>query len=302
MTYRAGAIWAYRFVVSIWNDLLRRFPKSLSIETNTPVESISVHKSGPESYPYAVLTSRGTIYTQHVVHATNAFASQFVPGLRSKIVGARAHMSAQRPGEQFPDTEGARSWGVVYGGAFDYVTQRPPTTDGGQGDLMIGGGFMRSLKQGVDQVGAYDDGVLDGLTTSHISGIFPSIFSPKWGQGSVVKQMWSGIIGLTGDNLPFVGRLDTALTGRKIRTQHRESRGVEDCGEWIAAGWAGEGMVWAWLAGSALGIMIAGKENEELPESRGRLGGAVESWLPEELLPSSKRLRSADISQLASQT
>lgn len=289
-------------MASIWDGLLKRFPSELSIETNTPVESISLSKSGPIGFPYAVRTSRGIVYARHVVHATNAFASHLVPGLRSKIVGAKAHMSSQRPGQQFPDSAGARSWSVVCGGAFDYVTQRPPSSGGAQGDLMIGGGFMRSLKQGIDQVGLYDDGgSLDALTVAHIAGIFPSIFSLKWGEGASLKQVWPGIIALTGDSLPFVGRLDTRFTGRKVQGLPEEGNNTESYGEWIAAGWAGEGMVWAWLAGTALGIMIAGKENEDLAEVAGRPGGTLDSWLPKELLASATRLRSADISRLASQ-
>ena len=211
-------------------------------------------------------------------------------------------MSAQKPGLDFPDSAGRRSWSIVCGGAFDYVTQRPSTPGGGRGDLMVGGGFMRSLKQGIDQVGAYDDSAtLDGLTVAHIAGIFPSIFHPNWGQGASIEEVWSGIIALTGDNLPFVGRLGKTFTGRNVQNLQRNSKGTEDSGEWIAAGWSGEGMVWAWLAGSALGIMIAGREEEELPEVAGRPGGALASWLPEELLVTSKRLRSADISRLASQ-
>jgi hypothetical protein len=60
-------------------------------------------------------------------------------------------------------------------------------------------------------------------------------------------------------------------------------------------------MVWAWLAGAALGIMITGNEEEDLPESAGRPGGKLTEWFPEDLLYSSKRLRSADISRLADQ-
>lgn len=303
LSYQAGAMWAYRFTVSIWNDLLTRFPDELSIETNTAVESITVTGNGPRRFPYAVETGRGVIHVRHVVHATNAFASQLVPGLRNKIVGARAHMTAQQPAQQFPDCAGSRSWSVVYGTAFDYVTQRPSASDSRPGDLMLGGGFTRSLKQGIDQVGLYDDGAaLDGLTMAHLMGIFPSVFAPRWGQGAEIKQAWSGIIGLTGDNLPLVGRLDTIFTGRNVPNKQKADSGMEGSGEWIAAGFSGEGMVWAWLTGTALGIMIAGGEDDGLPEVIGRPGGALKQWLPREVLVSSERLRSADISRLANQS
>lgn len=102
---------------------------------------------------------------------------------------------------------------------------------------------------------------------------------------------------MTGDLLPFVGRLDEGLTGRKIFSK-RES-GVSEPGECISAGFSGEGMVWAWLSGMALGIMMAGSEEEDLPEVPGRPGGKLAEWFPKELSVTSARIRSADVSHLA---
>ncbi|KAL7771204.1 hypothetical protein CFE70_001146 [Pyrenophora teres f. teres 0-1] len=198
-------------------------------------------------------------------------------------------MSAQQPGKQFPYADRMHSWSVIYGEGFDYATQRPSTTDGSKGDLVIGGGFMRSSKRGIDQVGLYDDGrPLKPLTTTHIAGA-----------GSEFKQTWSSILGLTEDSLPLVGRLNAKLTGRDIKGQKGISN--DECGEWILAGFSGEGMVWVWLSGAALGIMIAGSEDEDLSEVPGKPGGRLREWFPHELLVSQKRIRSADISNLANQ-
>jgi glycine/D-amino acid oxidase-like deaminating enzyme len=260
-----------------------------------------VSDEAPKDFPYALQTTRGTIFVRHVVHATNAFAGHLVPGLRSKIVGARAHMSAQKPGQRFPYADGKYSWGVIYGDTFDYATQRPSIGRNSKGDLLIGGGFKRSLKQGIDQVGIYDDSsVPEPLTVTHIMGIFPAIFHPQWGAGAELKQMWPGIIGLTGDSLPLVGRLNTRLTGRDIQMRKHSSNYGNKCGEWIAAGFCGEGMVWAWLSGAALGVMTAGSEEEILPPTPGRPGGKIADWFPHELLVSPARLQNASISNLVS--
>lgn len=166
---------------------------------------------------------------------------------------------------------------------------------------MLGGGFARSLKQGIDQVGLYDDGsALESLTISHVAGVFPAIFHPKWGPGAELKQVWSGIIGFTGDLVPFVGRLSSRFTSRKLSGGYI----VEDKdtpGEWIAAGFSGEGMVWAWLSGVALGLMIAGTTEEDVKEAPGRPGGRLADWFPNELLASNSRLQTADIANLADQ-
>ncbi|KAK6212652.1 hypothetical protein LQW54_005073 [Pestalotiopsis sp. IQ-011] len=299
ISYTAGALWPYKFVSSVWRDLLNRFGESLSIETRTAVTDIRVGAAGRPAYK--VETSRGTIECDHVVHATNGFATQFVPGLRGKATSLLAHMSAQRPGKQFPDYDGSRSWSVIYGkSSFDYITQRP-TVGGVPGDIMLGGGFDRSRDQGLSVVGRYDDSsdAIDALTVNHIGNIFPTVFSPHWGddqEGGRIKKYWAGIVALTGDFLPFVGRLDPKLTQRRPRTA-KSSDGVE-AGEWIAAGFCGDGMVWAWLSGTALGAMITGNDDEKVPATPGRPGGMVKDWFPHELQPTLKRVQKADVANM----
>ena len=278
---------------------MNEFSNTLVIETNTPVESISASTAGPLGYPYAIKTLRGVTYVRNVIHATNGFAGHLISGLQSKIVGARAHMSAQRPGQSLPRSNGIRSWGIIYGGSFDYVTQRPSKPTGAFGDILIGGGFMRSLKQGVDQIGLWDDNKpLDALTITHIMGVLPAMFYPKWGTGSEIKQLWTGILGITGDLLPLVGRLDEKLTGRNVR-HHPESETTQvkgKTGEWVAAGFSGDGMIWSWLCGVYLGLVIAESEEEEIPQVPGMPGGKPTEWFPQELLISSERLQSANVS------
>ncbi|OMP87710.1 hypothetical protein BK809_0007798 [Diplodia seriata] len=311
ISYAAGALWPYRFVSSIWNSLLTQFPTTLSIETSTPVESITPADS--DSHPFLLHTPRGVIHARHVVHATNAFASQLIPGLRGKITGLRAHMSAQRPGQSFPsDPNGERSWGVVYGGGFDYMTQRPGQEKRG-GDLMLGGGFLRSLKQGLDQTGVWDDGTIDALTATHLHGVLPTVFAPQnWGpdapEGRLV-QMWSGTICFTADTVPFVGRVDPRLTGRRVKSASaqpskqqplKQQQQQPEPGEWIAAGYHGDGMIYAWLCGSAVGLMLAGSEDDEhVPERPGLPGGRVDGWLPEELRISYERVKGLSLADLA---
>lgn len=309
ISYQAGAIWPYRFVTTIWHQLLAEFPDALSIETHTPVEAILTDDPrAPKGYPYAIQTPRGTIFARNVVHATNGHASHLVPGMRRKITPARAHMSAQTPGHLFSQDHGAhRSWGVVYEGGFDYVTQRQPDAGSepqhySQGDLLLGGGFVRSSKQGIDMIGVSDDGTsLDGLTLAHVAGIFPAVFSPNWGAGAEVKQAWSGTLGFTGDLIPFVGKLGKSLTGRTPPNATASGPDEKPSGEWIAAGFSGEGMVWAWLSGTALGVIMSGREDEDMAGAPGWPAGRLEDWFPREILVSEQRLRGADLMNLANQ-
>lgn len=195
-------------------------------------------------------------------------------------------MSAQRPGTSFPASHGKRSWSPIYLPGFDYVTQRPDGEDGRAGDLMVGGGFFRSAQDGMDQLGVWDDGRHDLLPELHIRSIMPAIFEPNYGAGAEVKKTWSGILGITGDMMPLVGRLPN-------------TNNTKDSGEWIAAGFCGEGMVWAWLCGTALAVMVLGREEEELEKGVGRPGGVLKSWFPgNELGVSEARLGRADLKNL----
>jgi len=303
LSYTAGALWPYRFVTAVWRKLLDEFPDVLSIETGTPVEAVQVDGTD-DDHPYRLQTPRGVVRARHVVHATNGFTSHLVPKLRSKMVGLLATMSAQRPGSLFPDLGGRRSWSFLFTDGFDYITQRPPR-DGVPGELMVGGGYFQAEGKGLENIGVYDDSKLEALACSHLEGVMPTLFAPKWGDdgaGGRTKALWSGVIALSADGLPFVGRLDTRITGRKARASlpGKGAAAKEAAsGEWIAAAFIGDGMVWSWLCGTALGAMIVGRDKEDLTAEPGRPGGKVEDWLPKELLPTYERIQRIDLADLA---
>ncbi|KAK1989893.1 FAD dependent oxidoreductase [Colletotrichum falcatum] len=364
LVYAAGALWPYRLVTAVWRDLLDAHPGRLTVETGTPVEAIALDDAvvlGGGSRPYVVRTARGVIRARHVVHATNAHAGQFLPGLRGKLTGLKGHMTAQRPtaaataaaataapmqdgggggggesggfGWKDGSAPGSRSWSVLYGGGkFDYVTQRP------NGDVMLGGGFERSAGEGVDMIGTWDDSGTDGLTIAHVSGVMKAVFGDRW-SGDVVRS-WSGILGFTGDLAPFVGRVPDGLSGAKAAAAASSPQammkgvkwaakmqavavadnddgdddggvGDEDvkekgeagwkgaaAGEWVSAGYNGDGMVWAWLCGTALGVMVAGREDAVLDRADGFPGGRLAEWFPPELLVTEARVRKADLTNL----
>jgi glycine/D-amino acid oxidase-like deaminating enzyme len=99
---------------------------------------------------------------------------------------------------------------------------------------------------------------------------------------------------LTADALPFVGKLNSRLGART-------SEDGSDGSEWIAAGYNGEGMVFAWLCGTALGLMIMGSEQEYISASPGFPGGTLNEWFPRELLLDNQRYDRIDVLDLADQ-
>ncbi|PNY29988.1 Uncharacterized protein TCAP_00101 [Tolypocladium capitatum] len=287
LSYKAGALWPYRLVTGVWDDLVKRY-SNLTISTNTPVEAVTAHQSSP--HPYRVHSARGAIPARHVLHATNGFASHLVPCLRGCLAGVLGHMTAQRPGFRLPQSHGRRSWSIIYDLGFDYVTQRPDGEDGTPGDLMIGGGLFNSKEQGLDQLGVWDDGRVDFLPVAHVRGSLPTVFEPRWGAEGGLKKAWTGIMGYTGDQMPFVGRLPAPGGARAMD---------EGSGQWIAAGFNGDGMVWAWLCGTAVGVMVLGKHDEVLDKGIGRPGGKLAEWFLEELAVDDARLRRAALKHLA---
>ncbi|KAI5998841.1 FAD dependent oxidoreductase [Pisolithus albus] len=291
----AGAIHPYRFVTGILSNLLARHPDNFFLCTNTPCVSIS----GPSSSTryYTVTTPQGKTHTPHVIHATNGWCAHLLESMRAKIVPVRGNMSAQRPGRSLPPTTISHSY-VFYppSGGFDYLTQLP---NGGR-ELMFGTAFMESA--GYDEVGNTDDRSKNWGAEAQPTDDDDDENSrgTEWNQGRT-KAMWSGILGVSVDLMPWVGRLPKSVSGRPeppvlsspritvARARENEMFFGAAPGEWIAAGYTGEGMVHAWLSGKALAGMILGTERED----------RLLEWFPDALRVTPARWRRAKLEALA---
>jgi glycine/D-amino acid oxidase-like deaminating enzyme len=245
ITGPAGAAWPYRFIGCILSNMIRDF--DVSLETFTPVTNIA--RKDVISHPFEVQTSRGVIATKHVIHCTNAYAATLLPALKGKLWPLRGQMTVQSVPESFPRLGNKRSWSTIWAQGFDYITQSAAN----DGSLYIGGGALQGGLFWDEDVGSTDDSKQSSSCLKHLEKV------PKIGfgiaDGTQVEKKWTGIMGFTGDGLPFVGQVGHDISGR------------EDCdtaagGEWIAAGWDGYGMVQCWLAGRALAKMIvSGTDN-----------------------------------------
>lgn len=310
ISYRAGALWPYRLVTSILSSLISSYSGLFSIETHTAVQSITTG-TDPD-VPFLVHTSRGDIKASHVVHATNGHSATLIPGLLGKLFPARGQMTAQRPGKLFPPLGGARSWSIMHNNSdFEYMTQRPGVPNGDKngvgGELMLGGALLQSGGRGLDEIGVSNDADVNFNIGTYLGGVLPMLFGAKyWGAdagAARVKSMWTGIMGFTVDVMPFVGRLESGITGRKVpkrkKSEGKEHRVAAEPAEWIAAGYNGEGMVNAWLCGVAVGLMVLGRDGTDLEAEPGMVGGKVADWLPAEYLISKERLERSSIYELA---
>ena len=137
----AASLSPYRLVIWMWRDLLKRYPDRLNLQANTPVYSVddAANGSGPN-----VRTTRGSVLipTEHVIVASNGYASYLVPELESVIKPTQGQMSASRPHGAFSHQLLPHSYGFLGVGdqdrvMSDYLVQAPLDTGG---YLMYGGG------------------------------------------------------------------------------------------------------------------------------------------------------------------
>ena len=264
----AGAAWPYRFITGIFAKLLEDHRGRLSIETTTPV--LSVSKSSQGGHSYSLRTPRGSLHAKHVIYCTEAHTAHLLPNLRGILVPRRGNMSAQKPGPAFAGLQNKRSWNLMFDVGHDYFHQMPMT-----GDVLLGGGDLGGFDGGLDVFGVASDAVESITAKSHLSGVLPAIFGKDaWDEKSLghdrIKATWSGTMGYSLDHVPMVGPLpQEAIDGRSCGDQKIGA-------EWICAGFGGFGMTNSWLCGKALALQLTGHD--------------VPSWLPEPYSITSTRI------------
>ncbi|KAK6339790.1 hypothetical protein TWF718_009184 [Orbilia javanica] len=320
----AGALWPYRFCTSILSRLISSHP-NLKIESYTPVEDISFDAS---TSTYTVSTPRGKITSKTVIHTTNGWASHLLPGLSGKVFAFQGQMSAQEAPEGVPGMGEQYSWSFIHKQGFDYLTQRASTSithpDGTAtqtaGEMMYGGGWASTENMGMDVCGLADDTKLNYLAAAHLSGLIPYIFGSGESSGGTrswngvrVKNMWTGVLGMSADGLPWVGRIPKRLSTRDQPKERKSEKGIAT-GEWCAVGFSGEGMVNCWGSATALARMVLGEEikgNVSSKEARIRAAKgeedvkgwkdqALEEWFPKEFVIEDARISRANPVDLVS--
>lgn len=263
---KAGALWPYRMCTEIFADLLSKYSDRLAIETHTPATSVDDDPSS-SSQRYTVTTPRGSIKADRVVYCTNGYTGHLLPLLRGKIHPCRGHMTTQAVPEHFPSQGGFRSWSLMQPQRLDpetgsfhfglyYLQQNAKTKD-----LFVG-----VENQTLEEFLCSDDSFVSEASMKDLPNFLPRMFKAVSGDGEKpqLKAIWSGVMGLTADGLPLVGRLPSNATGREA-TQ-----------EWIAAGFQGYGMDKCWLTGEALVAMMSGKD--------------VSDWFPSAYVISEERV------------
>ena len=216
ITYRVGQLDSYKLVTQLAEILVN---KGMNLQTQTPVTNVSYDLKNQK---WRIQTPRGDILGSQVVHATNGYINYLVPLFETIIRPCRAHVTAQVPPQSLSVSPLGRAYCFIYAhGEFDYLTQQHPH-DGGK--LLLGGGFYEDV-----QPYTHDDSETSEHVRRYLAHQLREVV--QWGgandPGQRTHMLWSGIMGFSADELPWVGSLPKDLGGGE--------------GQWICGGYTGEG-------------------------------------------------------------
>ncbi|CAG7562639.1 unnamed protein product [Fusarium equiseti] len=224
VSYPACSLWPYKAAVSIIEKCVSH---GLQLFTNTPALSIEPSEAQGR---WLIKTSRGKVTCNNVFHATNGYVSNLVPDLAGKVVPCKGNVIAVRPNSTWFSNPLEHTAGIQWGRDFDYMIQRP-----NDGKPLVFGG--RDLAHPRDLLGPIGDADDSTITAEIIDSLvrFPKTYMRGWtSEKSDVSHAWSGIMGFTADEFPFVGQ----LPGRP--------------GQFLSVGYTGHGMARVFLCIKAL--------------------------------------------------
>lgn len=222
----AGQFWPRKAVYGIAQLAMAR---GVHIRTKTTVQSIS--RPTEDSPSFTVNTTAGVVQCKHLIHATNGYASALLPELKGAIIPVRGQIVATSPIEGFhlPHNLG-------FNDGYEYLIHRL------EDKRIIFGGMRWKASTYGKEVGVSDDSSIDSNVSEGLRNALIELFPALNNEPNFkIDCEWTGIMGYSGDNWPLIGRLN------------------EDCNEWIAAGYSGNGMPQCFGAAKAVAEMIAGK-------------------------------------------
>lgn len=269
VTDTAASLWPYKLVAWILEKLLDSNSEtaasgSFNLQTNTPATSLQKLDDGS----WIVHTPRGMIAAKNVLLTTNAYTSHLLSPFSDLIVPVRGEMSSLLPPKSLKTAKIMshrldHSYGFV-GHATqninqdDYLIQRPFASSSSSdtsigGELMFGGGRAYASSAGV---GVSDDSSIDDPAAAYLRRELNIVLDLGNDDEELrASYEWSGIMGFSRDERPWVGAVSEELGGGR--------------GFWISAGFTGHGMPNTPLCAKAAVDLILGRREEvvDLPEA-----------------------------------
>ncbi|KAI1388188.1 FAD dependent oxidoreductase [Hypoxylon trugodes] len=234
--------------------LTQSINKGVRLFTHRPVSAVTKSASSTADRVFwDVVTPRGSTKASIVVHCTNAFAPFLLPELSNFITPNRAQAHAFVPPAAFaassilPSTMSLRHT-LKH---FYSVAQRRP-----DGILILGAPVANpKISQEASQSRfTSDDSFINGEVRDDAVGnfemCFPECEKGKLRHGEGLLHTWSGIIGMTTDSVPFIGKVESLP------------------GQWVCAGFNGHGMARIFTCAPGVAKLILGGSWQDtgLPE------------------------------------
>ncbi|KAJ7354380.1 FAD dependent oxidoreductase [Mycena albidolilacea] len=230
----AGALFPRKLVLHLLGLCAEKY--GMNLQTRTPVRRVVPRISSAGGW--RVETDRGTVETETVVYATNAYTATLLPEFVGHIWPFKGQCAAVVPPEAYAGPNMFReTYGLAPG---DYLIQRP--TDG----VIILGGRRRSVP--VERLlSNTDDAHVDPQRMEALKKALPRYFA-GWGEDSGLA-VGEGLVHAWTD-IPYVGELH------------------DKPGAFICAGHHGHGMARVMTCARGLATLIQGGswESTGLPE------------------------------------
>ncbi|KAJ4473002.1 FAD dependent oxidoreductase [Lentinula aciculospora] len=280
-SFPAASLFPYKLVSHLLQLCISKY--EFNLQTHTTVTAVTPAEPGlaGAGAKWTVTTPRGTIVANKVVFATNAYTATLLPEFLGNIVPGQGQCAAIVPtpsysGNKMMEKTCCYSWGKDN---FDYLIQRPK-----DGIIILGGGKANvshpsTILGCTNDSGYPDDGGKQSEITEYLKNAMKKYFlgwqdsSSESGADSDEKRKskglragegllydWTGIMGYTKDNIPFVGNVE----GKP--------------GAYVIAGHCGHGMARIASCAKGLAMLISG-------------GSWADSGLPECFQPTRQRMR-----------
>lgn len=195
--------------------------------------AVSLEEAADGSGVTVVTDSGVRVRCEKVIVATNAYVPTLIPSLSKYITPVRNHVGVTSPAPPLNRTKSGARCGISCEDGFVYLHQRP------DGRVVVGGFRNQETGKGVGE--ADDSCVVDNVAHA-VKTFIPLRFALGSGANVTVDKVWTGVIGWSCDDLPWVGPVP-------------EHPAVLVCG-----GFSGHGLTQTFLCGKAVAAMALGQK------------------------------------------
>ncbi len=203
-----ASLWPYKFVSQLLSRLIDN--QAVNLQTNTPVLSVT------QSDGHNILrTPRGSIKAKKVVFATNGYTAGLLSAYKNKIIPTRAtasHITTPSPVSPHLSHTYNINFGTRPSGAdkVDYLNPRP------DGSIVVGGGRWTYSDDRSKWYNQWDDSVQLEESRPHFEGLMQRHFLGWKESGARLHMMWTGIQGVTKDEMPHIGEVPGSERSQSI--------------------------------------------------------------------------------------